>query len=490
MFDNDALPATRRARTATTAAAVLAGALFGLAMYGLEQLGRVDWYPVVVFDAGQFAVVATATATGLLIGWRRTPLPLVAAGAGAALLTSALLGLWARSDLVLGLLIGLAYLSCLLLAMLAVAVPRARRRYVRRGWDLAFAEAREHEARVEQAVTREREAMAGEIHDGLGHRLTLIAVQASRLSLDPTLPESARAELARIRENAAAASEELGETVALLAERQSGATASLSGLGIGDVIERARASGVTVHATTAPEVADRVNDYTHAALLRALQEGLTNAAKHAPGEAVHLAIGLDGDEAVLEMRNAASPAPPSERGGHGIVALRHRIAILGGTLSAAANGDFTLAIRLPRAAAPSTAGADPGPSRLRVLTEEAADAERRRRRINRQTWLAPLAVCAVLVVVATGYFVYHTIASVLPPERFAAIEVGDTRSEVEPLLPPVDMLDAPVAALPRPPGATCRYYEAAVSFFERVDVYRICFAGDRVVAADTMPSDE
>nr|WP_255671769.1 histidine kinase [Glycomyces amatae] len=332
--------------------------------------------------------------------------------------------------------------------------------------------------------------MAGEIHDGLGHRLTLIAVQASRLSLDEALPDHARAELQRIRENAAAASEELGETVALLAERRPGDTASLSGLGIGDVIERARASGVTVHGAIAPEVAERTNDYTHAALMRVLQEGLTNAAKHAPGAAVHLAIDLDGDEAVLEMRNATSPAPPSERGGHGIVALRHRIEILGGTLRTTSDEDFTLAVRLPREAMPSTTAADPGSSRLRVLTAEAADAERGRRRTTRQAWLAPIAVLASLALAVTGYFVYSTIASVLPPERFAAIEVGDAQSSTERLLPPTDMLDAPTAALPEPPGSTCRYYEASVSFFERVDVYRICFEGDRVVAADTIPPDE
>ncbi|SDD03634.1 Histidine kinase [Glycomyces harbinensis] len=469
--------------------AALAGVAFTFAMHWLEQLGTVEISGWAMFDAGELAVIAAATATGILIGWAKAPLPLVAAGAGTALLASTLLGQWTRSDPVLGFLLGVAYTSCLLLAILAVAVPRARRSHVRRGWDLAFAEAREHEVRVEQAVTREREAMAGEIHDGLGHRLTLIAVQASRLSLDETLPDRARAELQRIRENAAAASEELGETVALLSERQSGATASLSGLGIGDVIERARASGVTVHGTIAPEAADRTNDHTHAALMRALQEGLTNAAKHAPGAAVHLAIDFVGDEVVLEMRNATSPVPPSGRGGHGIVALRHRIEILGGTLDVASNEDFTVTVRLPRAAVPSTTAADFGPSRLHVLTEEAADAERRRRRVNRQTWLAPLGVLAVLVLVATGYSVYNSVASVLPPERFAAIEVGDSRSETERLLPPTDMPDSPSPALPEPPGATCHFYEASVSFAERVDVYRICFADDRVVAADTIPSD-
>lgn len=469
------------------AVAVLAGAVFAGAMYRLERLGRVEVSGLAVFDAGQLAVIVAATGAGVVIGRWRTPVSLVAVGVAAVLLTSTLIGLWVRSDAVRGLVIGIAYVSCLILAMVAIAVPRARRSYVRRGWELAFAEAREHEARVAQAVSREREAMAGEIHDGLGHRLTLIAVQAARLSLDEALPERARVELQRIREHAAAASEELGETVALLAERSPGAGGSLSGLGIEDVVERARASGVAVDCALAPEVAASVNDYTHAALMRAVQEGLTNAAKHAPGAAVRVAVEVVGDEVVLRMRNALAPSPSSERGGHGLVALRHRIAILGGTLDVEEGADFVLTVRLPCAAAPSTRAADLGSSRLGVLAAEAARAERRHRRVARQAWLVPVVVAFVLGVVAAGYFVYNTVASVLPPERFAAIAVGDSHASAVSVLPPTQMLDAPRSALPEPAGAHCEYYESAVSFFERVEVYRVCFADDRVVAVDTIP---
>ncbi len=337
-------------------------------------------------------------------------------------------------------------------------------------------------------MASEREAMAGEIHDGLGHRLTLIAVQAARLSLDEELPERARTELQRIRENAAAAADELGETVRLLSERTSVAAASLSGVGVAEVIERARSSGVTVRETVAPDLEDAVNDYTHAALLRALQEGLTNAAKHAPGEEVRVAIGLAGEEATLSMRNRA-PRPEARPAstGHGMVALRHRVAILGGTLAVERDKEFSLAVRLPCRSTPSGEAADLGPSRLGVLTAEAASAERRNRRATRRAWLVPAAMILVIALVSAGYFVYGTVVSVLPPERFAAVEVGDSRAEAERVLPPMEMFDAPRLLLPEPAGATCRYYEPSVSFFERGDVYRVCFADDRVVAVDTIP---
>jgi signal transduction histidine kinase len=441
-----------------------------------------------VVQFNESGLVVSVTVIGLAVGFLKPSWPLVGVAAVAMLGTMAVRGQYSWSDPLSGLFFGIVYAFGFLVVMLIMAAVRARRNYVRRGWDLAFAEAREHDVRVERAVAREREAMAGEIHDGLGHRLTLIAVQAARLSLDEDLPPQARAEMQSIRANAAAAADELGETVELLTERTSGVTASLSGLGVEDVIERARSAGVMVRSAIAPDVEGATNDYTRAALLRALQEGLTNAAKHAPGAAVHIAIDVAGDEVVLEMRNAAPP-PRSMPGasGHGIVALRHRAAILGGTLEVDDSEDFALILRLPRSSTPSPTATGLQPSRIGILLDEAAGAERRHRLAMRLAWLVPVAGLGIAMGVVVGYFVYHGVGSVLPPERFAAIDVGDTREETERFLPPVDMLEGPDETLPEPPGATCRYYEASTSFFERDDVYRICFADDRVVATDTIP---
>lgn len=474
VFDKDASPRPRPKRAATVAIAAAAGVLLGAVMIWAVPFNEVG-------------LVVSVTVVGLAVGFLKPPWPLVAVAAVAMLATMTVLGQQYWSQPLTGLFFGVVYGFGFLVVMLIITAVRVRRSYLQRGWDLAFAEAREHDARVERAVAREREAMAGEIHDGLGHRLTLIAVQAARLSLDADLSAQTRAEMQSIRANAAAAADELGETVGLLTERTSGVTASLSGLGIDDVIERARTSGVAVERAIVPEVEGVLNDYTRAALLRAMQEGLTNAAKHAPGATVHLAVDIAGDAVVLEMRNAAPPRSKPGPSGHGIVALRHRATILGGTLETEDGEDFTLTLRLPCSSTPSPTATRLQPSRIGALVDEAAGAERRHRLATRLAWLVPAAGLAVVVAVVTGYFVYHNVASVLPPERFAAIEVGDTRAAVARELPPVDMLDAPNTALPEPPGATCHYYEASVSFFERVDVYRICFADDRVVATDTIP---
>lgn len=457
------------------AAAAVAGVLVGLA---------------VTFSASYnlFGLLFSLAVVGLAVWYLRPAWSQVAVAAAVMFGTTTAMGQLYWSAPVEGFLFGGLYAFGFLVVILIISAVRARQSYLQRGWALAFAEAREQDVRVERAVAREREAMAGEIHDGLGHRLTLIAVQAARLSLDEELPRRVRDEMQGIRANAAAAADELGETVGLLTGRTSEVAGSLNGLGIEDVIERARSSGVTVRGTVGPEVEGAANDYSRAALLRALQEGLTNAAKHAPGAEVHVTAYVDGEEAVLEMRNAvavAATAPgPS---GHGIVALRHRAELLGGILEVEDGEEFAVTLRLPCVSMPSSTGTRPEPSRIAKIADEAAGARRRGRLATRLAWMVPLAGLLVSVLVVIGYFVYFTYASVLPPERFASIGVGDDRDETELVLPREEMLDAPSAVLPEPFGATCRYYEATVSFFERDDVHRICFSDGRVVATDTIP---
>lgn len=467
-------PLTWPARFVHAATAAAVGVALGVAAVELTGL---DW-----------TMIGIALCVGVGAAFLRLRLPQVAVASTVSVAAATVWGQrqWSSADQ--GFFFGMVFIGSILAAILAVTAMRVRQEYVRRGWDLAFAEAREYDARVEQVVAREREAMAGEIHDGLGHRLTLIAVQAAGLSLDEQLPERVRAELRHIRENAAAASDELGETVRLLAETASGTAAPPSGHDIEDVIEHARASGVVVRSAVAAGVDAEVNEYTRAALLRALREGLTNAAKHAPGAAVDVAIAVDGGEVVLEVRNAMSgPRPPAASTGRGLVGLRHRAAILGGALEVEQEEEFALTVRLPSAAVPSPAVADRPPSRLGALTEESAIAARRRRQATRLAWLVPFGIAAFLSLATAGVYVVSGIASVLSPERFAAVHVGDTESEAERLLPVMEMLEAPRESVVEPPGADCRYYESSVSFFERDDVYMVCFADGRVVATATVP---
>lgn len=479
MLRTDLAPPKRRMHPVDLVASVAVGLLLGAGSLLTDGV-----WPLLV---GAAAIVV-----GLTVSPRKPKFDVVmvallmTAGTALALgvITDPTLG-----GVILGLVLGSLHGLCLVVPILVAAAIDARRAYVQRGWDLAAAEAREHDAQVIQAVMRERDAMAGEIHDGLGHRLTLIAVQTGRLSLDENLPPAVRAELQTVRTNAAAAADELGETIRLFGRHDDRVPASLEGFGLADVIDRARTSGMRVTATIAPGIEASMNDYVRAALLRSLREGLTNAAKHAPDAEVTVSVDTDRDEVELRMTNdATGPGRSAPSTGHGLAALQHRVVILGGTMDIAHTSDFTITVRLPRTAYPTSSAQNPQRSRTAVVLSADDRSNRNRRGAERVAWAVPLGLLAVAALSAVGYFVYSTVASVLPAERYAAIDVGQSRADIAGRLPPLQMLDAPRTSLPPVDGKVCEYYEASVSFFYRDDVYRICFADGRVVSADTIPA--
>ena len=87
------------------------------------------------------------------------------------------------------------------------------------------------------------------------------------------------------------------------------------------------------------------------AAYRVVQEALTNAAKHAPGGAVTVALGRDGDNAVVTVTNtapSAEPLPATLAGGYGLVGLDERVRLAGGILRAKpVDGGFSVVARLP-----------------------------------------------------------------------------------------------------------------------------------------------
>ncbi|GAB3274652.1 sensor histidine kinase [Kineosporia babensis] len=403
---------------------------------------------------------------------------------------------------VVGLVAGTAVAACACLGALTVRAVRARRAYVERGWAFARAEARERDVRVREAVLRERQRMAGEVHDGLGHRLTLLAVQAGRLSLDDSLPEPVRRELSGIREGAANASLELGQTVQLLDRGVGLPDRDAAGTGrpptvptapvrpsIAAVADEARESGTDVQTLFETGVEQRLGDFTHAAVIRTMQEGLVNAAKHAPGATVHLSLaeGPDHNTVTLELVNpvlSSAPPEPLPGTGYGLRALEHRAQILGGSLTPTGTGEeFRLVLALPVDAVP---GNEPktGNQEAAVIRQHQASRQTRSSAVT-LLYTVPAVLAAVAAIVGGGYFIYATSASVLPPQMFAKVEVGASQPETAELLPALDMLEAPRSEQDAADGE-CHYYESSRSFFERDDVYRICFDQGVVSAVSTI----
>lgn len=479
-MDED-LAAPRHA--ARTAAQLVLAAALGVSV-GLSAAG-VAWAPTWL----PALLVLGSAATGVL---RPVGAPVWAGALTVLLVTAVLVGAAAGErrleSAVLAASSALVHAAAVALPVGLLALALGRRRHRRQGWELARALAREERSRTEAALVRERSAMAGEIHDTLGHRLTLVSVQLGRLSLDPGLPAEAQQAVEEARRGVAEAAADLGETVQLL--KAGGPSRAPADRRLTEVVEDARAAGLEVEGDL-PAGLDGVSAHAYAALVRVLSEALANAARHAPGRPVRLEGSNRGGEAVLTVTNAvrpgASPAPGSS--GHGLPALRHRLALLGGALEVE-HGTGPDAEHVVRATVPvdaSPTAESPGDDTLTGVMAAERTADLRTRRARRLTWAVPAALAAAAVVVTLGGFLYLSWASVLPPEDFARIAVGMRQQEAEQILPPFEMLEAPRGALREPDGARCSYHEESVSLLSREDVFRVCLADGVVVSTDTVP---
>lgn len=429
------------------------------------------------------ALVAAAAIAAAVLPGSTSPLLIGAAAVAGAVVSALFMGLTpvALANAVVG---GLAIALALVVPLGIVRAGRQRRAFIERGWALATSEARARDASTERTQQRERASIAAEMHDGLGHQLTLIAVRLARLSLDDSLPAPARAEILEVRAGAAEAAEQLGRTVQLLRDPSRGAEHELPS--VEAALERARAAGIEVHATMPERWPAGVGASAAAAVTRLVEEGMANAARHAPGSAVALEVGATAELVRVTMRNdlPERSGATQRTGGFGLLGLRHRAEVLGGeVVTGETDGAFVVTMTVPthpEPQAPTGAAA--------AVEEQRSQASAQRMGASRRAVLLPLAIVAAIVIVGGWYFVLATTMSVLSPEAFAAIEVGDAQSQVEPLLPPLEMLEAPRELVQEPAGSACRYYEALVSFAERADVYVVCFDDGAVIETATVPA--
>jgi signal transduction histidine kinase len=209
---------------------------------------------------------------------------------------------------------------------------------------------REAERESRLASAEERTRIARDLHDSAGHAVNVILVQAgaARLLLEQD-PDRSRAALETIEDVARETLVEIDQLVRVLREpASSDGVEPPAGLAALDtLLDRSRSSGLDVRSTVAgarrplPAGVDR-------AAYRIVREALTNAARHGTGRAE---VELDFGEGALEVL-VTNPVPAggaaASRGGHGIVGMRERALLLGGTLEAgAANGMFRVRATLP-----------------------------------------------------------------------------------------------------------------------------------------------
>lgn len=215
---------------------------------------------------------------------------------------------------------------------------------------------RDRDRRAGEAVAAERARLARELHDVVTHAISVVAVQtqAVRLRLDPAQGREA-ADLRAVESAARDAMTELRRLLGVL--RSPGEAVPLApqpGLDqLPHLVERAEAAGseVEVHITGDPVALSPGVDL---AAYRVLQEGVTNALRHAPGAAIAITVGYAG-ALTLQVSDTGNPtraeSGASTPGGVGLTGMRERVALYGGRLDAGArpDGGFLLDVSLPLA---------------------------------------------------------------------------------------------------------------------------------------------
>ncbi|MFF7728088.1 sensor histidine kinase [Streptomyces sp. NPDC008001] len=198
-----------------------------------------------------------------------------------------------------------------------------------------------------------RNRLARELHDSVGHALSAVTLQASaaRKVLDAD-PEFARQALAAIEETTREAVGELDTVLGLLREDGAASAAPAPTLAdLGGLLERTRAAGGTV-ALAAPPALERVPPVVSREAYRIVQEGLTNALRHAGRVPVLLRITVDDEAVEVALENPVGPgktrAQRRSGGGRGLTGIAERARLLRGSSSAGErDGVWRLAVRLP-----------------------------------------------------------------------------------------------------------------------------------------------
>ncbi|MFD4790627.1 sensor histidine kinase [Streptomyces sp. NPDC058459] len=212
---------------------------------------------------------------------------------------------------------------------------------------------REQAARTAQARAEERNRIARDMHDVVAHRISRVALQAGVLDHRGDLTaEDSRMLVRGIVTSSHQALEELRDVLGVLRsdpDRPEPEPPSLHR--IPELVAEAQAAGLDVRLTS--RVSGSPPDGADRACYHVVQEGLVNAAKHAPGSVVRVTVrGAPGDGLTIEIRNSAAVAGghaglPSS--GFGLLGLTERVTLEGGDLEQrpTADGGHLLTARLP-----------------------------------------------------------------------------------------------------------------------------------------------
>jgi signal transduction histidine kinase len=210
---------------------------------------------------------------------------------------------------------------------------------------------REREAAARIAVAEERARIARELHDIVAHAVSVMVLQvgAVRHKLADALPEDREALEGVERTGRMALTEMRRLLGAMRRDGDDLALAPQPGLGnLGVLVEQVGGAGLAVrlHVDGEPYSLPHALDVS---AYRIVQEGLTNALKHARASQADVTVRYGADELHIEVRDDGNGALPDDGHGHGLVGVRERVKIYGGEMTAetASGGGFVLRTRLP-----------------------------------------------------------------------------------------------------------------------------------------------
>ena len=195
----------------------------------------------------------------------------------------------------------------------------------------------------------ERNRLARDLHDSVGHALSVVTVQAGAAGrvLDRD-PEFVRRALGAIEETARTALADLDHVLGLLRDEKPLTVDRQPALrDLHRLIDTARAGGVEVVAELTGSV-EQVPAVVSREAYRIVQEGLTNALRHAGTVPVRLRVDATGERLTLELVNPIGEAVTMPGGGRGLTGIAERVHVLEGQVDAGrVDGDWRLAVEIP-----------------------------------------------------------------------------------------------------------------------------------------------
>ncbi|MEV6924766.1 histidine kinase [Dactylosporangium sp. NPDC051485] len=367
-----------------------------------------------------------------------------------------------------------------------------------------------------RARMQERARIAGEMHDLLGHKLSLISLYAGALELRTREQQpSLNSQAGLIRATAGSALDELRGLLGILrvdtgrpsddtTDAEAGTKSDIAALA-----EASRAAGQPVTVSWEGDDLTAASATLRRAVHRVVRESLTNVHKHAPHAPTHIAIHHDGTRATIDIRNPIQPPrtpPPST--GLGLAGLRERARLAGGTVSAGqVDGEFVLTASLPISAPPAPPDRrDPhiDQPRLAEMQTPSAVGEGHARYPSKalsagstgtmsKTAKTIVGILIGTVVLACGCVTIGSYIlgkqaekAAITPAQYASVQVGQTREQVKQTIGDVGSIGK-IAKVegqepPKPAGSVCDY---ALSKDNKGDgpyhAYRFCYVEDKLV---------